>query len=277
MPDLVRHDIGLCIKVVYEEQMAIRNIVKIDEAKCNGCGLCVNACAEGAIQMINGKAKLVSEIYCDGLGACLDCCPVDAISIERREAVEFDEEATKQYLEEISRNKAAHQQANPKAEGFVCPGMRMMNFADKKETEQAAGQPAAEVPSQLGQWPVQLKLVSPMAPYFAGADLMLVADCVPFAMGNFHNKLLKDKAIAIACPKLDETGDYVQKLADIFTTAKPKSLTVVHMEVPCCTGLVRLAQKALELSGSDLAMQDITISLRGEVMASTSPAASHKP
>ena len=241
--------------------MAIRKVVKIDEDKCNGCGNCVSACAEGAIQMIDGKAKLVSEIYCDGLGACLDCCPVDAITIEQRQADEFDEEATKQYLEEINYNKAAHEKQNTKAEGFVCPGMKMMNF-DKPAA--AGDQGDVEVPSQLGQWPVQLKLVSPMAPYFADADLMLVADCVPFAMGDFHNKLLKGKAIAIACPKLDDTGEYVQKLADIFTTAKPKSLTVVHMEVPCCSGLGRIAQKAVELSGSGLQIQDITISLRGE-------------
>jgi len=245
--------------------MSIRNIVKIDEDKCNGCGACVDACAEGAIQMIDDKAKLISEIYCDGLGACLDCCPVDAISIEQREAAEFDEEATKKYLEEIGRNKAAHQQQAQKSEGFVCPGMRMMNFTDN----QSAGEPSdmvnVDVPSRLGQWPVQLKLVSPMAPYFADADLMLVADCVPFAMGDFHHKLLKDKAIAIACPKLDETGGYVQKLADILTTAKPKSLTVVHMGVPCCTGLVRMAQQAIELAGSDLKLKDITIGLRGQI------------
>ena len=244
--------------------MALRNIVKIDENKCNGCGRCVNACAEGAIQMIDGKAKLVSEIYCDGLGACLDCCPVDAITIEQREAAEFDEEATKKYLEEISRNKAAHEKQIPPAEGFVCPGMKMMNF--DKPTADSSEQGDADVPSQLAQWPVQLKLVSPMAPYFAGADLLLVADCVPFTMGDFHNKLLRGKAIAIACPKLDETGGYVQKLADIFTTAKPKSLTVVHMEVPCCTGLVRMAEKAIELASSDLKIKDITISLRGEII-----------
>ncbi len=247
--------------------MAIRNIVKIDEEKCNGCGACVNACAEGAIQMIDSKAKLVSEIYCDGLGACLNCCPVDAITIEQREADEFDEEATKKYLEEINHNKATHEKQTAKSESFVCPGMRMMNL--KPETDSkldlAAG---ADVPSQLGQWPVQLKLVSPIAPYFAGADLLLVADCVPFAMGDFHDKLLKGKSIAIACPKLDETDGYVQKLADIFTTAKPKSLTVAHMEVPCCTGLLRLAQKAVELSGCDLHIQDITISLSGEMISS---------
>ena len=244
--------------------MALRNIVKIDEEKCIGCEKCVSACAEGAIQMIDGKAKLVSEIYCDGLGACLDCCPVDAITIEQREAAEFDEEATKKYLEELARNKAAHQQqqAAAKPMGGGCPGMKMMNFAAAPNADAASG----DVSSQLGQWPVQLKLVSPMAPYFAGADLMLVADCVPFAMGNFHEKLLKGKAIAVACPKLDDTGEYAQKIADIITTGKPKSLTVVHMEVPCCTGLLRIAEKALILAGSDLKINDVTISLRGEVL-----------
>ena len=242
--------------------MALRNIVKIDEEKCNGCGRCINSCAEGAIQLIDGKARLVSEIYCDGLGACLDCCPLDAISIEQREAAEFDEEATEKYLEELARNKAEHEKQNAKQEGFVCPGMRTMNLNDKPASNHSTG----DVSSQLRQWPVQLTLVSPQAPYFAGANIMLVADCVPFAMGDFHAKLLKGKAIAIACPKLDDTGAYVQKLADIITTAKPTSLTVVHMEVPCCGGLGRMAQAAVELAGSDLTINDITISLRGEVM-----------
>ena len=270
--------------------MALRNIVKIDEEKCIGCGLCVSACAEGAIQMIDGKAKLVSEIYCDGLGACLNCCPTDAITIEQRNAAEFDEEATKQYLEELARNKAAHEKQTPGGTnrrmgdsagnafahgsptakqsltvppGGGCPGMKMMNFAAAPKTDTAA---SGDVSSQLGQWPVQLKLVSPMAPYFAGADVMLVADCVPFAMGDFHSKLLKGKAIAVACPKLDDTGAYAQKIADIITTGKPKLLTVVHMEVPCCTGLLRIAEKAIALAESDLTINDITISLRGEVM-----------
>ncbi len=246
--------------------MAIRNIVKINEEKCNGCGKCVSACAEGAIQLIDGKARLVSEIYCDGLGACLDCCPVDAIAIERREAAEFDEEATKKYLEDIRRNKAVHQKQAAESEGFVCPGMRMMNFSKDKTDMPPAGESNAAVPSRLGQWPVQLKLVSPMAPYFAGSDLMLVADCVPFAMGDFHSKLLNAKAIAVACPKLDDTGAYAQKIADIITTGKPESLTVVHMEVPCCTGLRTLAKQALVLAGSDLKIKDITISLRGAVL-----------
>jgi len=280
--------------------MALRNIVKIDEDKCIGCEKCVSACAEGAIQMIDGKAKLVSEIYCDGLGACLDCCPVDAITIEQRDAAEFDEEATEKYLEELARNKAAHDKQKQKPSGASrrmedsvgnafahgsptakqsltvppdtqqaqkphggCPGMKMMNFA---AAPNAAPGASGDVSSQLGQWPVQLKLVSPMAPYFVGADLMLVADCVPFAMGNFHEKLLKDKAIAVACPKLDDTGTYAQKIADIITTGKPTSLTVVHMEVPCCTGLLRIAEKAVALAESDLEINDVTISLRGEVL-----------
>jgi Pyruvate/2-oxoacid:ferredoxin oxidoreductase delta subunit len=243
--------------------MAIRNIVKIDEDKCNGCGKCIHACAEGAIQLIDGKARLVSEIYCDGLGACLDCCPVDAITIERREAADFDEEATKKYLEGIARNKLVHQKQAAKPEGFICPGMQMMNFGTEQNESTAK---SGDVSSQLGQWPVQLKLVSPMAPYFAGADLMLVADCVPFAMGDFHAKILKGKAIAVACPKLDDTGAYAQKIADIITTGKPKSLTIVHMEVPCCTGLLRIAEKALILADSDLKINDITISLRGQVL-----------
>lgn len=142
--------------------------------------------------------------------------------------------------------------------------MKMMNFAAGSKTESNA---SGDVSSQLGQWPVQLKLVSPMAPYFAGADVMLVADCVPFAMGDFHSKLLKDKAIAVACPKLDDTGSYAQKIADIITTGKPKSLTVVHMEVPCCTGLLRIAEKALALAGSNLKINDVTISLRGDILS----------
>lgn len=246
--------------------MALRNIVKIDEEKCNGCGRCINSCAEGAIQLLDGKARLVSEIYCDGLGACLDCCPVDAITIEQREAAEFDEEATKQYLQELARNKAAFekQTLEAKPKGFVCPGARMMNLDSKTASDRSA--PQGDLSSQLSQWPVQLTLVSPTAPYFAGADLVLVADCVPFAMGDFHAKLLKGNAIAVACPKLDDTGDYVRKIAEILTIAKPKSLTVVHMEVPCCSGLRMLAEKAIAQSGSDLSIKDITISLRGELM-----------
>jgi Fe-S-cluster-containing hydrogenase component 2 len=237
--------------------MAIRNIVKIDEAKCNGCGLCVKACAEGAIQMINGKAKLVSEVYCDGLGACLGHCPQDAITVEQREAAEFDEKATHEHLEKTK------VQAKPAEGGFVCPGMRTQSFEKKTA---AVSKTSTPVESQLGQWPVQLKLVSPIAPYFTNSDLLLAADCVPFAMGNFHQTLLKDHSIAILCPKLDDCSPYVDKLAQIIQHNRPKSLTVVHMEVPCCTGIVRIAEAAIRQAGIAMEYEDVTISLRGEIL-----------
>jgi Pyruvate/2-oxoacid:ferredoxin oxidoreductase delta subunit len=234
--------------------MAVRNIVKIDEEKCNGCGLCVNACAEGAIEIINGKAKLVSETYCDGLGACLGHCPQDAITIEQREAAEFDEEMTKAHLAE---SQKASEQSN-----FVCPGMMA---AKLRESTEAADFPAGEVPSQLGQWPVQLKLVSPHAPYFANADLLLVADCVPFAMGDFHNRFLKGHSIAVGCPKLDDSEFYIEKLAQILTANKLNSLKVIHMEVPCCSGLTYIARKVIATSEVKLDFEDITIDLRGNI------------
>ncbi len=243
--------------------MTLRNIVKIDPEKCNGCGLCVNACAEGAIQLIDGKAKLVSDIYCDGLGACLGHCPQDAITIEQREAPDFDEKATHEYLAKM---KAAAKPAapSPADSGFVCPGMRAQQFA--KKTTPAAAPSAASAESQLAQWPIQLKLVSPQAPYFAGADILLAADCVPFAMADFHSTLLAGKAIVVFCPKLDDCGTYTEKLAQIIRHNKPASITTVHMEVPCCTGVVRIAQMAKQQAESDLPINDITISLQGQII-----------
>ena len=234
--------------------MAIRNIVKIDEEKCNGCGDCVSACAEGAIQIIDGKAKLISEIYCDGLGACLGHCPMDAITVEKRESAEFDEKATEEHLKQQKK-----QEEKPLACG--CPGTMAQSFKKDIPSEGAG----ADVPSQLAQWPVQLHLVSPAAPYFKGADLLLVADCVPFAMGDFHGKLLKQKPIAIGCPKLDDSDFYIDKLTDIITQSEIKSLTVVHMVVPCCSGLTYIAQQAVAKSGVALDLEDITISLEGEI------------
>jgi len=235
--------------------MVLRNIVKIDEEKCNGCGLCVNACAEGAIKIIDGKAKLVSEIYCDGLGACLGHCPEDAITIEKREAEDFDEEATEAYL--------AKEKSEPVQTAFVCPGMATKQL--RKKPVPASATPPGEVPSQLGQWPVQLKLVSPHAPYFAGADLLLVADCVPFAMGDFHTRFLKDRSIAVGCPKLDDAEFYIEKLAAILQANKLNSLTVIHMEVPCCSGLTHIAREAIAKSNVQIAFEDVTIDLQGNV------------
>jgi len=235
--------------------MALRNIVKIDEAKCTGCGLCATACAEGAIKIINGKARLVSDTYCDGLGACLGHCPEGAITIEQREAASFDEEAVKVHLEQHGRSHTEPL--------FVCPGMAAQQLRRSDSPEQ---NDAAEIPSQLGQWPVQLTLVSPTAPYFADADLLLVADCVPFAMGDFHRRFLRGRSIAVGCPKLDDAQFYIEKLAQILQANNLHSLTVVHMEVPCCSGLTRVAREAIAVSGKPLTFQDVTVSLRGVVI-----------
>jgi NAD-dependent dihydropyrimidine dehydrogenase PreA subunit len=233
--------------------------VKIDEEKCNGCGLCVNACAEGAIKIVDGKSRLISDVYCDGLGACIGHCPEDAITVERRDAAEFDEEATKKHL-------AEQQQTRTQAD-FVCPGLmaqQLKNNADAPENR-----PAQAVQSQLRHWPVQLKLLSPNAPCFQNADLLLVADCVPFAMGDFHNMLLKDHSVAVGCPKLDNAEFYIEKLAEILKANKLKSLTVVHMEVPCCFGLTRIAKEAIARSGVNMCFDDVTIDLQGNASTAT--------
>ena len=243
--------------------MPTRKIVKIDEEKCNGCGECVTACAEAAIEIVGGKAKLISEIYCDGLGACLGQCPQDAITIEDRQAEDFDEEKTNAH---IARQKAESEKptaAAPSAPAaFSCPGQMAKQFSPKAPP---AGD-SADVPSQLAQWPVQLTLVSPSAPYFKNADLLLVADCVPFAMPDFHTKLLKGKAIAIACPKLDEVDPYIEKLAAIIESNDLSSLTVIHMQVQCCSGLTYIVQKAVAQSGGKTTFDDTTISLQGEIL-----------
>jgi len=237
--------------------MVLRNIIKIDEEKCDGCGLCADACVEGAIEIINGKAKLVSETYCDGLGACIGHCPQNAITVEQRQADQFDEQATHAHL---AAKETPHKQA-----GFVCPGTMAQKLHRQPEVE-AANSANMSAPSRLTNWPVQLKLVPVTAPYFADADLLLVADCVPFAMGDFHNRFLKNRSIVVGCPKLDDRWFYVDKLAQIIKMNKINSLTVIHMEVPCCSGLTSIAEEAVTGSGVDLPFTDITIDLRGNVI-----------
>ena len=237
--------------------MTIRNIVKIDEQKCNGCGECVDACAEGAIEIIDGKARLVSEVYCDGLGACIGHCPQDAITVEQREADEFNEQATEAHLAEKKSSQV------PQQSDFVCPGVMARNLRDKAESVESD---SVSVSSQLSHWPVQLKLVSPQGPYFANADLLLVADCVPFAMGDFHNRFLKNHSIVVGCPKLDDSLFYIEKLAEIIKINELNSLTVIHMEVPCCWGLTHIAKEAIIGSGVKLSFEDVTIGLQGNVI-----------
>jgi len=234
--------------------MVMRNIVKIDEEKCNGCGQCVSACAEGAIEIIDGKAKLVSEIYCDGLGACIGHCPQDAITVEQRQADEFDEEATKEHL--------AKKGGTQKQTDFVCPGMMPKELRKQGDNNDSV---AGNVSSQLSHWPVQLKLVSTQATYFAGADLISAADCVPFVMGDFHDRFLKNHSIVVGCPKLDDSRFYIEKLAEIVKMNGLNSLTVIHMEVPCCSCLTHIAKEAIAGSGVKLSFEDFTIDLQGNI------------
>jgi NAD-dependent dihydropyrimidine dehydrogenase PreA subunit len=233
----------------------LRKIVQIDEAKCNGCGLCVPSCEEGAIQIIDGKAKLVADNLCDGLGNCLGDCPQDAITIIEREAEEFDEEAVAEHLGE------AHVPAASPCSGGGCPGAAAMKFAAGLAQETPAAD--APQPSQLGNWPVQLTLVPVHAPWLDGADLLISADCVPYAMGSFHRDLLAGKQVITACPKLDEVGPYLEKLTEIFRTHDLKRVTVARMEVPCCSGLAALVRTALERAGSEAPYEELIVKIAG--------------
>ncbi len=234
----------------------IRKIVRIDEEKCNGCGACVPACAEGALQIIDGKAKLISEKYCDGLGACLGECPQGAITIEERVTEEFDEESTKLHLE-----KDNHTMDELPC---GCPSATVTQF-ERHET--TGGEPieAIKQHSMLSHWPIQLTLVPPTAPFLQGTDVMLAADCVPFTYAGFHQDFLKNHSLLVACPKLDDFQAHLKKLTDILSHSSVKSLTVVHMEVPCCSGLVHMVKQAMQLSGKDIPLKEVTIGIKGDL------------
>jgi len=229
----------------------IRKIIKIDEEKCNGCGACAAACHEGAIEMINGKAKLTREDYCDGLGDCLPACPTNAITFEEREAPAYDENAV--------------HQAKKKKQGIKlpcgCPGIQ--SKAIKRESP--APIRSAAVTSQLMQWPCQIKLVPVNAPYFDDANLLIAADCTAYAYGNFHNEFIRNHITIIGCPKLDE-GDYTEKLTAIIKNNNIKSVTIVRMEVPCCGGIENAAKRALQASGKFIPWRVVTISTDGKIL-----------
>lgn len=271
--------------------MATRPMIRIDEAKCTGCGDCVTACAEGAIQIIEGKANLVSEIYCDGLGACLGHCPTGALTIEEVEAAAFDEEAVKEHLASLaplggvgalgglaSTSSAPSSPgrmelpAAPQAQaaaGGGCPGSRTRVLAPPSAADES--DESGSRPTQLRQWPVQLHLVSPGAPHFEGADVLLAADCAGFALPEFHRDHLKGKSLAIACPKLDQGMEaYLEKLTALIDDARIASLTVLVMEVPCCSGLVGLARAAAAKATRQIPMTFKRIGIAGDVQAEAS-------
>lgn len=229
-----------------------RKIISIDEARCNGCGLCVSACHEGAIQLVNGKAKLISDSYCDGLGDCLPACPVNAIRIIEREAADYDEAAV-----------AARKTVSPPPLPCGCPGQMAKTIVPKAPV--AATPISGDAPaSQLTNWPVQIKLVNPRAPYLQNAALLIAADCTAFAYPDIHRMFMRNKVTLIGCPKLDE-GDYAEKLAAIFQANDIKSVKVLRMEVPCCSFLLPIVTEAAYRSGKDIPVEEVVITRRGTV------------
>ena len=228
-----------------------RRIIKIDTEKCNGCGLCAEACHEGAISMVDGKAQLMRDDYCDGLGDCLPVCPTNAITFEEREAAAYDEAAVKANMAKRST-------------GGGCPGSKVQALR-REERKESSTEPVAKMDSQLNQWPVQIKLVPVNAPYFDGANLLIAADCTAFSYGNFHDKFMKNHITIIGCPKLD-AGDYSEKLTAILAENDIKSVTVTRMEVPCCGGLSNAAIEALKNCGKMIPWQIVTISTEGDIL-----------
>lgn len=292
--------------------MAKRKIIKIDEGKCNGCGLCIPNCPEGALQIIDEKARLISDLFCDGLGACIGHCPEGAITIEEREAEKYEEKKVmenivkqgknviKAHLEHLKEHKqdeylkqaidflkerkiavpiktreeemvhSSHKHTSSGKQGKSmpagCPGAKMVDFSKKQETSQEGGS-TAKVASQLRQWPIQMHLIMPTAPYYQGADVLLVADCVAYALGGFHPDYLKGKSIAIACPKLDEGQDvYAEKIKSWIDDAKINTLTIMIMQVPCCMGLLNLAKEAAQTAKRKVPIKYIVVSLQGEIL-----------
>ena len=262
-----------------------RRIVQIDEAKCDGCGQCIPACAEGAIALVGGKARLSSDVLCDGLGACLGDCPQGALTVIEREADDFDEAAVKVHLGNLGRAAGEAPHAPPPApaprrpalgilheapaESGGCPGSRSMTLPRRglSVVQDTSGPtlPAPGAQSRLGQWPVQLHLVPVNAPYFEDADLLVAADCVPFAYPRFHEDLLDGKALVVGCPKLDDLQAYVEKLGRIFAANDVRSVTVVRMEVPCCGGISMAARRSLAAAGKAVPFRDVVVGVNGDL------------
>lgn len=236
--------------------MIKRKIVKIDEAKCTGCGLCIPNCREGALQIIDGKARLVKEIYCDGLGACLGHCPEGAIAIEERESAPFNEEAAKKHLEVLRKKEKEELPCG-------CPGTAVKSLKSRASKPEAKEK--KKTGSELMNWPIQLMLVPVEAPFFKDADLVISADCVPFSCPDFHKDFLRNKVLLVGCPKLDRATIYEEKLTEIFKANNIKSITAIHMEVPCCFGLIHIVNEALGASGKKIPLKEVTITIKGDI------------
>jgi ferredoxin len=244
--------------------MAKRKIIEIDEDKCTGCGNCVTSCAEGALAIVNGKAKVVNEVFCDGLGACIGECPEGALMIVEREAPGFDEAAVKRHL---GGHKAAHKEPIG-VEPCGCPSHNpMILTAGKAKGREAHGHSAAaDLPPELTNWPLQWRLVSTNMPFWRGRDILLSADCVPFAFRDFHGRFLAERPVIIGCPKLDDAQGFLDKLTDIFTNATPKSINLVRMEVPCCGGLQRIVDEAIKRSGKNIPVKTTIVAIKGDIL-----------
>jgi ferredoxin len=301
------------IKINKKEKKMLRDMITIDENKCNGCGVCVPGCPEGALQVIDGKVRLVSDLLCDGLGACIKECPVDALKVEKKEAKPYEErkvmenivkagantiKAHLKHLHDHGENKylgqaldylkekgveipnfkeakmshdhghGGHGRHGPEVHsgGGGCPGARTIDFSD--EAKESGPADTSKQPSELRQWPVQLHLVSPNAPYFQAKDLLLAADCVAFSLGNFHRDYLKGKSLAIACPKLDEGQEiYEEKITAMIDEAKVNTITVMMMQVPCCGGLLGITKAAAEKAKRKVPIKAIVVGLKGEILS----------
>jgi ferredoxin len=250
--ELERKEASLLIERKKEamKTKAVRKIIMIDEEKCTGCGECIPSCAEGALQIVDGKARLITDKYCDGLGACLSECPFGALSIVEREAEEFDESAVLEHL------------GKAEEEAHGCPSAEARVLAPPEEREET---PAMRGPSSLRTWPVQLGLVNPGNPVFKGADVLIVSDCVPVAYRYFHEDFLKGKVPIMGCPKLDDAESYLAKLKDLFKTGNVASVTVTRMEVPCCSGMTRLVQEAVRASGREIPLKEVVVGIDGNL------------
>jgi Pyruvate/2-oxoacid:ferredoxin oxidoreductase delta subunit len=243
-----------------------RKIIEIDEERCDGCGQCAIACAEGAISIIDGKARLVSDNYCDGLGACLGECPQGALRMIEREAEDFDPEAVEHHLKDRERQEEAAAPAMP----CGCPSSQIRILQSPASCESANApkgwQASSAAPSALSHWPVQIRLVPPTAPFLKGADLLIAADCTPVAYPDFHRDFLKNKVVLLGCPKFDDVPQYIQKFTEIFGVAGIKSVTVLVMDVPCCSGLPSIVRKGLAAAGKPVPMEEVVIGARGNIL-----------